>query len=180
MATETTRTGDDAGVGIGWRAFQTVALVTALSYVIGWISIDPTRYLVGRETGAEMILGLIGFLSPLISIVLIGLALTPNRLSWLTDADTWTSRILLGLLLGLTLSWMFGALIGPMYTAFLTQPLSPSGLIPFTGGVFLYMVFQHWFQGIATIVLALNPDWFGNLTDQPTPAGIQCAVVDCE
>lgn len=181
MATTTEDTGTDESVGAGWRAFQAVALVTAISYVVGWITLDPVHYLTGWGTGSELTLGLITFFSPLISITLIGLALAPDSLSWLTDADTWTSRVLLGLLLGLALSWMFaGAFTGGMYELLVTSPLEASVLLPFTGGVFLHLAFQHWFQSIALIVLAVQPQGFRSLTEAPTPAGLHHAVLSSE
>jgi hypothetical protein len=50
-------------------------------------------------------------------------------------------------------------------------------MIPFAGGVFLHVVFQHWFQAIAAIAVALVPQQFDTLTESPTPAGVQCALV---
>jgi hypothetical protein len=46
--------------------------------------------------------------------------------------------------------------------------------------VFLHVVFQHWFQAIAALGFALVPQQFGTLTGSQTPAGVQCALVNCE
>lgn len=46
--------------------------------------------------------------------------------------------------------------------------------------MFLHVVFQHWFQGLVAVTIALVPEQFATLTESPTPAGIQCAVVQCE
>lgn len=170
-----------SGVSVGWRVFQVIALLSAVSYIAGWIYGDPSRYLAGLG-GADLAAytGIISFLSPIVSVFLIGLALVPNRLKWLTDAQTTPAKITLGFLLALTVAWMVNAFFTPMYGKLVTVPLDPSGVLPIKGGVFLHMVFQHWFQSMATIVLAVAPKTFRDITDSPTPAGLQCAVVECE
>lgn len=184
METDTPTTDHQAqgdGVGIGWRVFQIVALLSAVSYIAGWIYGDPSRYLAGLGSAdLAAYTGIISFLSPIVSVFLIVLAIAPDSLSWLTDAETTPAKVTLGFLLALTVAWMVNAFFTPMYTKLVTVPMDPSGVLPITGGVFLHMVFQHWFQSIATVVLAVAPKTFKDITDSPTPAGLQCAVVECE
>ena len=107
----------------------------------------------------------------------------PERLSFLTRGDDWTSTATRAILFALPVLWMVNVFIGPrsvMIDKLIAQPMNPSKMIPFYGGVFLHVVMQHWFQSLAAIVLALVPERFATLTESPTPAGVQCAIVDCE
>lgn len=188
QAHETTggRTGTET-IGTGWRVFQVVALLTALSWLASYLLFTtPGTWigpLVAGEIGFLEAWGSIVFdLSPIISIVIIGLAVFPERLSFLTRGDDWKPTAMRALLFVLPALWMINVFIGPrsiMIDKLIATPLNPSKMVPFFGGVFLHVVLQHWFQSVAAIVLALVPDRFSTLTESPTPAGVQCAVVDC-
>lgn len=165
-------------VGLGWRIFQLVGLVAGLSYLVGWLSGNPLRYIEGMDSPLSAWTGTIALLSPLVAIALIVLAIDPQALAFLRKR-TATARILQALFLILTVGWMVNALLWtPMYTKFLTTPLEPAQVLPIPGGVFVHMVLQHWFQSIAVLVLALAPQRFTALTDSPQ-ARVQCAVVKC-
>lgn len=188
QAHETTggRTGTGT-IGTGWRVFQVVALLTALSWLASYfLFTTPGAWinpLLSGEIGFLEAWGSIVFdLSPILSIVIIGLAVFPERLSFLTSGDDWKTTATRVILVVLPALWMINVFIGPrsvMIDKLIATPLDPSGMIPFFGGVFLHVVFQHWFQSVAAIVLALVPEQFSTLTESPTPAGVQCAVVDC-
>ncbi|MEF8978192.1 MAG: hypothetical protein V5A39_04885 [Haloarculaceae archaeon] len=60
------------------------------------------------------------------------------------------------------------------------DPLGSSKMVPFFAGVFAHVVLQHWFQAVTALVFALVPEKFGTLIESESPAGVQCAVVDCE
>lgn len=168
--------------------FQVIALLTALSWLASYLLFTTPGAWIGPLLAGELGLmeawGDIVFdLSPIVSIVVIGLAVFPERLSFLTERDDWTSTATRVILFALPVLWMVNVFIGPrsvMIDKLISQPLNPSGMIPFYGGVFLHVVMQHWFQSLAAIVLALVPAQFATLTESPTPAGIQCAVVECE
>lgn len=185
---ESQETGGQRGISIGWRVFQIVALLTALSWLASYLLfttpgtwIDP---LLAGELGLMESWGDIVFdLSPILSVFVIGLAVFPERLSFLTQHRGWTSSVTRVILFALPVLWMVNVIIGPrsvMIDKLIAQPMNPSKMIPFYGGVFLHVVMQHWFQSLAAIVLALVPEQFDTLTESPTPAGIQCAIVECE
>lgn len=183
QAHEAPSTGTDAGhISTGWRVFQVVALLTALSWLMSYaLFVTPFGW-VGPMFGGELpAWGDVVFdLSPIVSIFVIALAVFPERLSFLTEGSGWTTTVARAVLLILPALWMVNVFVGtPMVDKLITVPLQPSRMIPTFGGVFLHVVFQHWFQSIAAIVLALAPQQFSTLTESPTPAGVQCAVVDC-
>jgi len=161
-------------IGAGWRIFQLVALVVAVSWLYS------TFVVFGVEIPEAQWGDVVGFLSPIISVFIIGIALVPEKMSFMQDANVtgYASRGLLGVL---SVLWMVNVFIGtPMVNKLFTIPFSESGAIPFAGGVFLHVVFQHWFQTLAGLAMALVPKQFSALTNSATPAGVQCAVVDCE
>jgi len=161
-------------IGPGWRVFQLVALVVAVSwlyskFVVSGVGIPDAQW------GA-----IVSFLSPIISLYIIGIALVPEKMSFMQESN-WKGYLGRGLLGVLSVLWMVNVFIGtPMVNKLFTIPFSASGAIPFAGGVFLHVVFQHWFQTLAGLAMALVPKQFGTLTESPAPAGVQCAVVDCE
>lgn len=161
-------------IGPGWRVFQAVALVVAVSWLVSYFVVS-TPSLPEMEWGA-----VVGFLSPIISLYIIGIAVAPERMSFMQESNWkgWVGRGLLGVL---SVLWMINVFIGtPMVDKLFTVPLQPSGNVPFFAGVFFHVVFQHWFQTLAGLAIALVPKQFAALTESPTPAGVQCAVVDCE
>jgi hypothetical protein len=172
----------------GWRVFQVVALLTALSWLGSYILMyDPGSGSRGVLSGGQGLMeawGNVVFdLSPILSVFIIALAVFPERLEYLTRGNDWTSIATRVVLFALPVLWMVNVFIGPrsvMIDKLISQPLNPSGMIPYFGGVFLHVVFQHWFQAIAAITLALVPEKFATLTESATPAGVQCAVVECE
>lgn len=161
-------------IGLGWRLFQIVALISAVSWLFSYLLFgDP----LGRLEPAWG--SIVWVLSPIISIFIIGIAVAPERLSFLqqSDAKGIAARSVLLLVAGL---WMVNVFVGtPMVDKLFAEPLAASRVIPAFGGVFLHVVFQHWFQALAAITLALVPEQFSTITDSPTPAGVQCAVVEC-
>ena len=161
-------------IGPGWRVIQLVALVVAVSwlyskFVILGVGIPDAQW------GA-----IVGVLSPIISLYIIGIALVPEKMSFMQESN-WKGYLGRGLLGVLSVLWMVNVFIGtPMVDKLFTEPLSASGALPVFGGVALHVVFQHWLQTLAGLAMALVPQQFSTLTESPTPAGVQCAVVDCE
>lgn len=176
METTDTRT----RIGPGWRLFQLLGLVAALSYLAGWLYAGPSRYLEGIGSGVQGTWGgVVGMLSPVVAVVMIVLALAPERLSFLAERRP-AARLALAAVLVLAVAWMVNAIFfSPMYDKFFTVPGDPARVLPISGGVFLHMVLQHWFQSIAVITLALSPERYASLLRSPEPAGLQCAVVRC-
>lgn len=185
--TQTGGTGT-AGISTGWRVFQVIALLTALGWLASYLLyttpgawINP---LLSGELGLMDAWGSIVFdLSPIISFVIIGLAVFPERLRFLTRGTDWTTTLTRIVIFALPALWIVNVFIGPrsiMIDKLISQPMNPSKVVPFTGGVFLHVVFQHWFQAFAAIALALVPEKFATLTESATPAGVQCAIVDCD
>lgn len=171
-------------ISTAWRAFQLVALLSALSWLVSYILfVDGyTALTEGLGGGFFGTLGGIVYgLSPIVSILLIGIAFSPESFAFLEQRNwkAWVARAVIFLVPFL---WMANVLFGssPMVDKLFTAPLQQSKALPVFGGVFLHVVFQHWFQGLAAITIALVPEKFATLTESPTPAGIQCAVVECE
>lgn len=187
-ASETQGTAGRTGISTGWRIFQVVALLTALSWLASYLMFTtPGSWispLLAGELGIMEAWGSIVFdLSPILSIVIIGLAVFPERLSFLTRGDGWSSTATRVLIFVLPALWIVNVFIGPrsvMIDKLIAGPLAPSKMVPFYGGVFAHVVLQHWFQSFAAIALALVPEQFSTLTESPTPAGVQCAVVECD
>lgn len=177
---ETSGVGASGDIGSVWRVFQILGLVVALSWLVSFILYSgPYEWLLAGEVPSYSTL--IFDLSPILSIFLIVLAVAPEKLAFVrgNDAKAWVTR---AVLLALPVLWMLNVFFGPrsaMIDKLITIPLNQSGMIPFFGGVFLHVVFQHWFQAVTALVFALVPEQFGTLTESPTPAGVQCAVVDC-
>jgi hypothetical protein len=118
-------------------------------------------------------------ISPIVSVLVILLAVWPSALRFMQE-NNWKAYAVRAVAFLIPAMWMLNVFTGtPMVNKLITQPLAPSGQIPFFAGVFLHVVFQHWFQAIAAIAFTLVPDQFDTLTEAETPAGIQCAVVDC-
>lgn len=162
------------GISPTWRAFQIIGLLSAVSWLFS--------YIVFRGVGIPAVEwgAIVGFLSPIISLYIIGIAVVPEKMSFMQASD-WKGYAARGLLGVLSVLWMGNVFIGtPMVDKLFTIPLEPSGSLPFFAGVFLHVVFQHWFQTLAGLALALVPKQFATLTESPSPAGVQCAVVDCE
>lgn len=162
-------------IGPGWRAFQVVALLSAVSWLFSYTLFgDP----LGRIEPAWG--SIVWVLSPIISIFIIGIAVAPEKLAFMKEGNWmgYGARVLLFVISAL---WMVNVFVGtPMVDKLFATPLDQSRMIPFFGGVFLHVIFQHWFQTLAGIALALVPERFSTITESPTPAGVQCAVVDCE
>ena len=161
-------------IGPGWRVIQLVALVIAVSwlyskFIVMGVEIPDAQW--GR---------IVSFLSPIISLYIIGIALVPEKMSFMQESN-WKGYLGRGLLGVLSVLWMVNVFIGtPMVDKLFAEPLAASGALPVFGGVALHVVFQHWLQTLAGLAMALVPQQFSTLTESPTPAGVQCAVVDCE
>lgn len=175
---------DTRPAGIGWRAFQLLGLLTALSWIVSY-----TVFLNGFEALGTVFAGtsplwtvggIAYFLSPAISVVLIGISVWPRALAVL-DRGGWTAMVARSLLFAIPVLWLGTTFVGApsMLTGMLNAPLGHSTALPIFGGAFVHTVFQHWFQGFAAIALALAPGRFEVLTDAERPAGIQCSFLQC-
>lgn len=183
QAHETSSTGGVSGnISVGWRVFQVLGLLSALSWLTSYILfVTPFKWVGPLLNGTLPSWGTVVFdLSPIVSVIVILLAVAPERLKF-AKGNSALAYAVRGVVLILPALWMLNVFIGtPMVDKLITQPLNPSRMIPTFAGVFLHVVFQHWFQAIAALGFALVPNQFGTLTESPTPAGIQCAVVQCE
>jgi len=172
-------------ISTGWRAFQVIALLAALSWLVSYILFVDGYTALTEGLGGQGIFAMIGGivygLSPIVSIVVIGIAVWPKAFSFLNDGDA-KAMIARTVIFLVPFLWMANVLLGssPMVDKLFTIPLDQSGALPIFGGVFLHVVFQHWFQGLVAVTIALVPEQFATLTESETPAGIQCAVVQCE
>ena len=183
QAHETERRETGSEISLGWRTVQVAVLVVALSYIAGWIIGGPTRFLDKAASGGivQTYAGLVLFASPLISVLLLTLAVWPHALADLAAKENFWAKVGLALIFLLTAAWLVNAyLYTPMYTKLMTDPLGAAKVLPIPGGVALHMIFQHWFQSAAVIVFAVWPEKFTTLTHSSQPAGVQCAVVDCQ
>ncbi len=182
-AHNTSRTSGVSGnISIGWRVFQVLGLLSALSWLTSYILfVTPFQWVGPMLNGTLPSWGSVVFdLSPIVSVIVILLAIAPERLGF-ADSDSALAYAIRAVVLILPALWMLNVFVGtPMVDKLITQPLNPSRMIPTFAGVFLHVVFQHWFQAIAALGFALVPNQFGTLTESSTPAGIQCAVVQCE
>lgn len=181
-----TGTGQEPGtISTGWRVFQVLGLVSALSWLVSYALFTAPSgafsWLSPLFAGEIPAWGTVVFdVSPVVSILVISLALWPNGLQFM-QGDDWTAYAARAIALVVPALWMVNVFVGtPMVDKLITQPLAASRNVPIFAGVFLHVVFQHWFQAIAAIAFSLVPDQFETLTASETPAGIQCAVVDCE
>lgn len=167
-----------------WRLFQVVAFLAALSWLVSYV-LFVDGYTALTEGLGEGFFGMVGGvvygLSPIVSILLLGIAFSPESFAFLDDRN-WTAWVTRAVIFLVPFLWMANVLLGssPMVDKLFTVPLEQSQALPVYGGVFLHVMFQHWFQGLAAITIALVPEKFAALTESPTPAGLQCAVVDCE
>lgn len=188
-AHETPSTGTGTGtqpdsIGAGWRAFQVLGLLSALAWLgsyVAFVAPNGAFSWVGPMfTGDLPAWGTVVFdISPLVSVLVILLAVWPRALQFM-QGDDWTAYAGRAIAFLIPAAWMLNVFVGtPMVNKLITQPLAASRMIPMFAGVFLHVVFQHWFQAIAAIAFSLVPDQFETLTASETPAGIQCAVVDC-
>lgn len=180
QAHETADVGGSDGISTVWRAFQVLGLVVALSWLVSFVLFSgPYQWLYGGE--ALTYSTLIFDLSPILSVVLILFAVAPDRLRFVEESN-WKGYFARAVLFLLPVLWMLNVFFGPraqMIDFLIQTPLQQSRMIPFFGGVFLHVVLQHWFQAITALAFALVPSQFATLTESPTPAGIQCAVVEC-
>lgn len=177
-------TGTD-GISTGWRVLQVVALLSALSWLVSYVLfVDGYTALTEGLGGAgifDTIGGIVYGLSPIVSLVVVAIALWPGAFSFLNDGDA-KAVVARAVIFAIPFLWMANVLLGgsPMVDKLFTVPLQQSMALPVFGGVFLHVVFQHWLQGLIAITIALVPEQFATLTESPTPAGLQCAVVQCE
>lgn len=189
-AHETPGPGTDTGetpraISAGWRVFQVLGLLSALSWLVSYFAIyAPTgafQWVDPLFAGQLPAWGDVVFdVSPLVSVLVILLAIWPSALGFM-QGDDWTAYLARIVAFVVPAAWMLNVFVGsPMVNKLVTQPLEPSKMIPLFAGVFLHVVFQHWFQAIAAIAFSLVPDQFETLTASETPAGVQCAVVRCE
>ena len=144
---------------------------------------EPYGWVPGLLAGDMPSYGTVVFdLSPILSAVLILLAVAPGGLRFV-EAANWMGYLSRAILFALPVLWMLNVFVGPrsvMIDKLINRPLAQSGMIPFYAGVFMHVVFQHWFQAVTVLVFSLVPEKFGTLVESKTPAGVQCAVVDCE
>lgn len=176
--------GPSGEIGTGWRVFQVAALLSALSWLVSYILFVDGYTALTEGLGGGGILaqwgGIIYGLSPIISIIVIVMAVSPDSFGFLNDSN-WKAWLARSVFFVIPFLWMINVFMGtPMVDKLFTIPLDQSGALPIFGGVFLHVVFQHWFQALAAMTIALVPEKFAALTESPTPAGIQCAFVNCE
>jgi len=174
--------GESGSISIGWRLFQILGLLSALSWLASYaLFVTPFQWVGPMLDGTVPVWGDVVFdFSPLVSVVVVLLAVAPGALEF-TDRGDAVSYAVRAVVLLLPVLWMLNVFVGtPMVAKLLAQPLEPSRMVPTFAGVFFHVVFQHWFQAIAALGFALVPNRFGTLTGSQTPAGIQCALVRCE
>lgn len=172
------------GVGLGWRVFQVLALGSALAWLYSYFAIyapgGAFTWVGPLFDGQLPAYGDVVFdISPVVSVLVVLLALWPSSLRALQgrSKQAYALRAIAFIIPAL---WMVNVFVGtPMVDKLIGQPLNESRMVPVYGGVFLHVVLQHWFQSIAAIAFTLVPEQFDTLTASETPAGLQCAVVDC-
>lgn len=160
-------------IGIGWRVFQAAALLVAVSWLFSYGVFGDPIGRIAAEWGATVWL-----LSPIISVFIILMAVAPEKLAFVNESSlaAYAARTVL---LALAVLWMVNVFVGtPMITRLFAEPLAASQVLPVAGGVVLHVVFQHWFQSLAAIAFALAPERFRTITESPTPAGVQFAVIN--
>lgn len=188
-AHETSSAGTEAGtepgtIGAGWRAFQVLGLLSALAWLGSYVAfVAPSGAFswVGPLFAGELpAYGDVVFdISPVVSVLVILLAVWPSALRFVQESS-WQAYAVRAIAFLIPAAWMLNVFTGtPMVNKLIADPLGASRMVPLFGGVFLHVVFQHWFQAISAIAFTLVPDQFETLTASETPAGIQCAVVDC-
>lgn len=170
-----------ASIGPLWRIFQLLAMLTAVSWLISYAFYLNGYTALVQIFGIDSVFWFVGgvayFLSPIISFVLIGMAVKPETFRFLNRGDA-KARIARALLLLIPLCWLGTVFVGApsMINPMLKDPLSHSTALPVTGGAFFHAVFQHWFQGFAAMVLALAPSRFARITESDRPAGTGAVV----
>lgn len=171
-----------ASVGPLWRVFQLVGLLTAVSWLISYaFYLDGYEALVEVFAKAGSVVGIAGgiayFLSPVISFVLIGMAVKPEAFSFLNRND-WRATVARATLLFIPFFWLLTVFLGAesMIEPMLRNPWSHSRALPVAGGAFFHAVFQHWFQGFTAMMLALVPSRFTRITESDRPAGTGAVV----
>lgn len=184
QAHETTDVGASRDISTVWRVFQILGLVVALWWLYSFIRYsEPYQWIPALAGGELPSYGTLVFdLSPILSLVLILLAVAPDQLRFVEDAN-WKGYLARGVLFLLPVLWMLNVFFGSrsiMIDKLINSPLAESGMVKLYGGVFLHVVFQHWFQAFAVLAFSLVPGQFATLTESETPAGLQCAVVECE
>ena len=182
-AHDTRTTGSTGGIGTGWRLFQVLALSSALGWLASYVLfVDPFQWVGPLLASGELpAYGDVIFdVSPIVSVIVVLLAISPGSLRFMQGSDR-TAYLVRALVFAVPFLWMINVFMGsPMVNNLITQPLAASRMVPLFAGTFLHVVFQHWFQAIAAIAFALVPEQFATLTESPTSAGVQCAVVQCE
>lgn len=188
-ATDTADTGTGmargpSSIGAGWRAFQVLGLLAALSWLVSYFAIyapgGAFTWVGPLAEGTLPAWGDVVFdISPIVSVLVILLAIWPSALQFMQGSN-WTAYLARAIAFLVPAAWMLNVFVGsPMVDKLITQPMEPSKMVPLFAGVFVHVVFQHWFQAIAAIAFSLVPDQFATLTASETPAGLQCAVVEC-
>jgi hypothetical protein len=184
QAHETSNVDASGDISTLWRGIQLLGLVVALSWLASFFLIsEPYGWVPGLFAGNLPSYGTVIFdLSPILSVVLILLAVAPDRLRSIEEAN-WKGYTARALLFVLPVLWMLNVFVGSrsqMIDMLIAHPLGSSKMVPFFAGVFAHVVLQHWFQAVTALVFALVPEKFGTLIESESPAGVQCAVVDCE
>lgn len=122
-------TGSGPGtIGTGWRVFQVIALLAALSWLVSYVLYVDGYTALTEGLGGQGIFATIGGivygLSPIVSLVVIGIAVWPEAFSFLNnrDAAAVTARAVIFLIPFL---WMANVLFGgsPMVDKLFTVPL---------------------------------------------------------
>lgn len=181
QAQQSSAVGGSSSISTGWRVFQILALLSALAWLVSYVLfVTPFQWVGPMLNGTMPAYGDVVFdISPIVSVIVILLAVAPDRLGFI-EGDDWKAYLARAIVFVIPALWMVNVFTGtPMVDKLITQPLNPSKMVPLYAGVFWHVVFQHWFQAIAAIAFALVPGQFATLTESPTPAGVQCAVVDC-
>lgn len=170
-----------ASIGLGWRAFQVGGLLIAASWLFSYVvflnGFEAWQTIFGLENPIWITFGIGYFFSPLLSIVLIAIAVWPGALALLNRGDRRALIARVGLFLVPTM-WLGSVFVGDsaMIDAMIRNPLGHSRALPVTGGAFFHVVFQHWFQGFSAMLLALVPSHFATLTNSDRPAGTGAVV----
>lgn len=172
-----------ASIGLAWRTFQLAGLVMAVSWIVSYLLFLDGYTALQVVFGTSNLLWFVGgigyFLSPLISVILITIAVWPEALAIL-HGDDLKAIGLRAFLFVIPFLWLGSVFVGDtaMVDRMLTAPLGHSVALPVVGGAFFHTVFQHWFQGFAAMLLALVPTRFSTLTDSDRPAGTGAVVRD--
>lgn len=165
-----------ASLGVGWRLFQLGGFLTAVSWFLSYFLFLDGYTALQVVFGTDNLLWVIGgigyFLSPLLSVVLIAIAVWPGALAFL-NGDGRRALAARAVLFLIPFLWLGSVFVGDtaMVNQMLTNPLGKSVALPVMTGATVHVVFQHWFQGFAAMLLAMVPERFSTLTDSDRPAG---------